>query len=530
MSNYIYAMHGECPKDVLTNGWVVTTHELGHDPTHTSGHDYSDWSDYGVIARLNNGYYPNGTIPEKTHYHDFAVRVANFVAASVGCHHWIIGNEPNMMIERPNDIPILPEEYALCYSMCRNAIKILPGHEDDLVLIAAIAPWNVQSGYWIWYFQKVLAETPYVDGITLHTYTHGNDPALIFSEQKMDAPYDSNYYHFFAYKDFMWEIPERLKDVPVFITETNQNDPWLDENNGWIQNAYQEINSWNQENEQKIRCLALYRWQGDQWYVKDKNNVIAGFLETQAFDYKWTDETPPDPPNGGDMEEILNDGFENGFYNYEGVGELECPTGWKPQWDDDPREGVLDRPEYKPAGTAQVRNGIGAAAIHSRYQTIDGVLLRSVVVASGEQVKASVWMLKVAEEGGHGMQIGIHPHGGENFLDDSVVWSNWYSQYEDDYENNKWRERSVQIQAQANQITVFLRSKVDAAVDGSNAHFDDLVVEAENGVTPPDPPEPGEGLQYYIDVIRADIAQLEADVDAMESYIQNGSILALPIS
>ena len=69
----------------------------------TQGHDYSSWANrgFGVIARLNNGYSPEGTIPNSSRYAPFAQRCANFVAASPGCHIWIIGNEPNLPVERP---------------------------------------------------------------------------------------------------------------------------------------------------------------------------------------------------------------------------------------------------------------------------------------------------------------------------------------------------------------------------------------------------------------------------------------------
>ena len=65
--------------------------------------DYSRWADqgFGIIARLNNGYEPNGTIPLSSRYADFAQRCANFVRNSRGCHIWIIGNEMNFAVERP---------------------------------------------------------------------------------------------------------------------------------------------------------------------------------------------------------------------------------------------------------------------------------------------------------------------------------------------------------------------------------------------------------------------------------------------
>ena len=92
----------------------------------------------------------------------------------------------------------------------------------------------------------------------------------------------------------------------------------------------------------------------------------------------------------------INDGL-NTYYLYGGSGELTCPIGWTPVWRHDDEEGVLDRPEYKQAGVPQTRTPEGAAAIHNAYATTDGALVRSFNVGVGEEVIASVWMMKVAE-------------------------------------------------------------------------------------------------------------------------------------
>jgi len=122
----IYAVHGE--NDLAYHGWTITTHGLGHDPTHHGGHNFRPIRQRGriPIARLNNGYGAAGTIPLHAFYPAFATRCANFVRASQGCHAWIIGNEPNLSVERPDGVPITPSMYAECYTLCRDAIRALP--------------------------------------------------------------------------------------------------------------------------------------------------------------------------------------------------------------------------------------------------------------------------------------------------------------------------------------------------------------------------------------------------------------------
>ncbi len=40
---------------------------------------------------------------------------------------------------------LTPALYARCYALCRSAIRSLPGHRDDQVPVAAVAPWNDQD-------------------------------------------------------------------------------------------------------------------------------------------------------------------------------------------------------------------------------------------------------------------------------------------------------------------------------------------------------------------------------------------------
>ena len=106
-SPYLYGLHDPGGEHVMADqgilGWILFTEELGNDPTDKRGGDYSQWADrgFGIIARLNNGYEPRGTIPLSSRYADFAERCANFVRGSRGCHIWIIGNEMNFAVERP---------------------------------------------------------------------------------------------------------------------------------------------------------------------------------------------------------------------------------------------------------------------------------------------------------------------------------------------------------------------------------------------------------------------------------------------
>lgn len=295
-------------------GWIIVTEAIGSDPHDHSGRDYTEWTRQGfsIICRLNNGYYPAGTIPHSSQYEDFARRCGNFVRATPGITISIIGNEPNHANERPNGEYILPTQYAKCFDLCREQIK--RGSSDAKVAIAAVAPWDATTTYsgnldgdWVIYYIDILQAIHGADAICLHTYTHGGNPALIVDESKMNHPFEARHYNFRAYCDFLVNTPTEYQHLPVYITETDQVDPWVNKNSGWVCEAYEEIDFWNHTvQNQKIHCLALYRTdpQGDQgkWNFMNKSGVTSDFKTAVDRGYKSPETiqlppiTNPDPP------------------------------------------------------------------------------------------------------------------------------------------------------------------------------------------------------------------------------------------
>lgn len=318
-SPYLYGLHDPGGEPVMAGqgifGWILFTEELGSNPADQSGGDYSRWADqgFGIIARLNNGYEPNGTIPFANRYAEFAARCANFARSSRGCHIWIIGNEMNFAVERPgvqydrSQQPprlaqageiIQPGMYANCYRQCRAAIRAAPGHENDQVIVGAVAPWNPQTTYdgnptgdWVKYLQDLLTYLgpTNCDGISIHAYTHGWDPKLIYTDAFMNPPFQNRQYNFRTYQDFMNAIPRSMRTLPVYLTEADQDDAWRNENTGWVQRAYGEIDWWNkQPGNQVIRAVILYRWPNvDKWGIDGKAGVIEDFKQAIAFKYNW---------------------------------------------------------------------------------------------------------------------------------------------------------------------------------------------------------------------------------------------------
>jgi hypothetical protein len=82
------------------------------------------------------------------------------------------------------------------------------------------------------------------------------------------------------------------------------------------------------------------------------------------------------------------------------------------------------------------------------------------------------------------MRLGIDPTGATKFDGLNVRYGDFYSTYmtgvehgSQRYEEGKWVEVTAEAIAEADQITVFMHSKADFAVQISASHWDNLVVE-----------------------------------------------------
>lgn len=320
-SDLLYGIHEPCPTDVMSQGWIVFLVEVGHGPDPHPGIDFSAWElqGYGILCRVQHAFGTGGTFPQPNYLDAYVQRVRTLVQNSQFCHRWIIGNEPNVPVEWPDGMNLSPQYSALCYGKCWTAIHDLPGHEFDEVLLPPIGPWNAEIGIgWLDYFRQTIDHCEFIDGFALHAYTHGPNPALVTSEAKMDPPYDDCRYNFRVYRDWISTIPAEHQHLPLYITETNQYGPWLDEKNGWVPEAYREIDQWNRDGGQTIRALCLYRYpKYDGYYIDGKKQAIADFQTAQEYGYTWV--TQPPPVAGRTLEMVAVLVGEDG--EYEGVFE-----------------------------------------------------------------------------------------------------------------------------------------------------------------------------------------------------------------
>ena len=315
-------------------GWAVFQRSLFSDATVYRDDDWTGLSDAGtaVICCLEWEPGSGGTVPGFEHLPAFASRCREYVQGTRGCHIWVVGDEPNRSSQWPGAAadphpdaegtlevlpprylpgrfsqltghappatasdtqPITPEQYAECLKQAGAAIRSVPDHEDDLILCAAMAPWNADfrdpdnpSGDWIDYFETVCAAlgADDVQGFALHTATSGSNLGEITTEERLAFPFAGRRRGFRAYLDFIHAIPPRFHHLPVFITEVSRLEPWSNDDNGWTGAAMADIQSHNRTRIQNpIRCAALYTWNSKSpWTLRGKPLLAADIARSIA--------------------------------------------------------------------------------------------------------------------------------------------------------------------------------------------------------------------------------------------------------
>ena len=216
---------------------------------------------------------------------------------------------------------------------------------------------------------------------------------------------------------------------------------------------------------------------------------------------------------------ILQDGFEGTFEDYQGIGELTVPKGWRPVWTQGTEPGKDHRPECD-REVIRVRSGSAAAKMFSTHASHTGALARRVQVQAGTLVRAVAHGATFGIEAGHGLVLGIDPEGGLDPEAEGIEWSSWWGQYNKkdappyNWEPEKYHEFSVAAQAPSDFVTVFLYSHSDYAASTVAAYWDDVLVEQE-GDTPGPDPEPTGDLIGVLEEIRDVLIEIKVAIQSV---------------
>jgi hypothetical protein len=201
-------------------------------------------------------------------------KMRDMVSGTPNAKVWIIGNEPNRKAESYDKTKAIPPaDYAKFYNTARALIKSLPGHENDLVLPAALSP---ASGDYstAQYFNDMMQHIPNFDGLAVHAKpSSGQSGFFLFNEGDAITTH------------------ARAAGKPIFITEANPKDGWNDSAHGtWVEDALKAVKAFNDRGTARIMSMVVYRYhhgQNDWENFSNKNQVGEGFKRAAQLRIKW---------------------------------------------------------------------------------------------------------------------------------------------------------------------------------------------------------------------------------------------------
>lgn len=214
---------------------------------------------------------------------------------------------------------------------------------------------------------------------------------------------------------------------------------------------------------------------------------------------------------------LANPDFDQGFYQYQDIGELTIALGWEPWWiqgnSEQVREGYYKRPEYKPEPNRTL-TGTGQK-LFTTFATHDAGLQQQVQVPIHAPLILSAqvqyWSLHTdGSGGGYALQVGIDPTGGINPKSQSVVWGAWRGQ--DDrppWDGKTWKTVTVEAVAQASLATIYLHGACRHRAKHNDGYFENVRMWASI-----EEPEPGPGPNPDQGPL---IAALEALTETLET-------------
>jgi hypothetical protein len=281
-----------------------------------------------------------------------------------------------------------------------------------------------------------------------------------------------------------------------------------------------------------LRFAAAYAW------GRVPHNVLGTAAEADikfaaglGIEAEWGEA----PPEGGPMQKIYSTSFNNGFYDWKGIGEVTVPTLSTPTWSQGSPAGNKNRPEYdaKDAtlGQPEVLTAPYAANFFWVHSSGDGAIVFEVPVEPGAEVEADVQCMGV---GTGGMTIGISTEpiaeGGqaEDYLETlDVDWGEWWSSDVPHWEERKWEPVVSQpVVATHERVWVILRGTARDALPFFGAHFDDLNVWADADA-PPLPPD--DDLALTLKRSAATLREEAATIDAAAEVVSGGGVPRPPV-
>lgn len=189
------------------------------------------------------------------------------------------------------------------------------------------------------------------------------------------------------------------------------------------------------------------------------------------------------PPTWAQTNLLDNPGFEDPYVPFQGDTTRMVADGWS-AWHVPQREGDDGfrnlKPEYQPASasnTARIRQGSNAQEYFSFFATHTGGVYQQVTVPNGARLQFSVYVYvwsthyddvnRSEDPGRVQVQVGIDPNGGTDGENERIIWSSPLEYYDE------YRLISVETNAVADIVTVFVRTTFDLPQKNNNVYLDE---------------------------------------------------------
>ena len=240
-----------------------------------------------VIARLSWGYADGtGTLPRIQDRGAFIDAVVATMLSARGVDFFYVGNEPNNRQEWPGFGS--SDEFQLTREYVTQIYNDIWHRVDDQIRMGPppIDPYfgpNSNNRDWWTY---ILEHIDGADALFLHSKTQTNDPDEVWSYEKFaNPPLEWQYLHLRSVETGLEVLPDRFRDLPVFVTELNPHRlgasgdiGWQPGNAVWVHQAvryFREV--------QPVTGVIFYRYEaaGDQaaFGLEHKPAILAAIEE-----------------------------------------------------------------------------------------------------------------------------------------------------------------------------------------------------------------------------------------------------------
>lgn len=220
-----------------------------------------------------------GTLPPLADEAAFVRAAASTIINAKGLRGATISNEANNPREWPADRALTPADVVRVYNAIRaevdGVVPMAPGAVDPF--------YGPGSDNREWH-GVVWAGVSGAEFVDVHGYVRGPNPELCWDGTRFsnDPLRWQGLNYWLCCQTLLEALPEHYHSLPVLVSEFNHLWKTVEPDWGWVTDeraaavvveATERAQSWNTKGVNPVRWLCLYRWDGDEWVLKENATV-----------------------------------------------------------------------------------------------------------------------------------------------------------------------------------------------------------------------------------------------------------------